>query len=118
MWRCVERNVEVQLQNFQQLTEIWWLSKKRIIKRILKQWEAVIQFVAVLAKEPRKVPMGINYKTVYMMLGTKEKIVTRVTHKFLNTDIYIFESFYCSSREVVDIHYDSTWNVLVKHQKV
>ena len=43
------------------------------MKRILEQWDAVIQFVAELVKDPRKVLKTINYKRVYMMLGPKEK---------------------------------------------
>ena len=61
------------------------------IKRILEQWDAIIQFVPELAKDPRNVPKSINYKRVYMMLGPKEKLVTRVSLKFLNHIIPLFE---------------------------
>ena len=76
--------MEVEPHNFQQHTEVQWLSMGPSIKGILEQWYTIIQFVTELSKEPRKVPKSINYKRVYMMLGPKEKLVTRVSHKFLN----------------------------------
>ena len=60
--------IELEPYNFQQHTEVQWLSMGPSIKRILEQWDAVIQFVAKLAKDPRKVPKGISYKRVYLML--------------------------------------------------
>ena len=63
------------------------------IKRTLEQSDAIIQFVAELAKDPRKVPKNISYKRVYMMLGPKEKLVTRVSLEFLNHIIPVFEKF-------------------------
>ena len=63
------------------------------IKKILEQLEAIIQFVAEQAKDPQRVPKSINYKRVFMMLGTKEQVVTRVTLDFLNSVIPIFEVF-------------------------
>ena len=41
----------------------------------------------------------IHYKRVYMMLGTKEKDVTRVTLEFLNDIIPVFEVFVAISKE-------------------
>ena len=64
---------------FQQHTEVWWLSMGPSIKRILEQLEAVTHFVTELAKAAKNVPQSINYKRVYMMLGTKEKVVTKIT---------------------------------------
>ena len=69
------------------------LSMGPTIERILEQWDAIIQFVAELAKDPRKVPKSINYKRVYMMLGPKKKLVNRVSLEFLNHIIPVFEMF-------------------------
>ena len=87
------------------------------IKRILEQWDAIIQFVAELAKDPRKVPKSINYKRVYMMLGPKEKLVTRVSLEFLNHIIPVFEKFlllFQKSCPVVHILYDNLCDILIK----
>ena len=56
--------MEVEPHNFQQHTEVQWLSMGPSMKRILEEWDAIIQFVAELAKDPTKVPKSINYKRV------------------------------------------------------
>ena len=87
------------------------------IKRILEQWDAINQFVAELAKDPRRVPKSINYKKVYMMLGPKEKCVTRVSLEFLNHIIPVFEKFlllFQESCQVVYILYDNLFDILIK----
>ena len=71
-FKNVQIEMEVEPHNFQQHTEVQWLGIGPSIKRILEKWDAIIQFVAELAKDPRKVPKSINYKRVYMMLGPKE----------------------------------------------
>ena len=70
--------MNLETHNFQQHTEVHWLSIGPAIKRILEQWEAICHFISELAKEPKKMPKSINFKRVYSMLGTKEKAVTRV----------------------------------------
>ena len=85
--------MEVDTHNFQQHTEVWWLSVGPSTKRILEQGEAVTHFVAELAKDPKKVLQRTNYKRVYMILGTKEKVVTKVTLEFFNNVIPVFEKF-------------------------
>ena len=70
----VEMNLET--HNFQQHTEVHWLSTGPAIKRILEQWEAICHFISELAKEHKTIPKSINFKRVYSMLGTKEKTAT------------------------------------------
>ena len=70
--------------DFQQHTEVHWVSKGPSIKRILEQWEKISCFMAELAKDPKKVPKSVNNKRVYILLGTKEKTVSKVTLEFLN----------------------------------
>ena len=55
---------DLEVHNFQQHTEVCWLSIGPSIKRILEQWETICCFVAELAKDPKKVPKGVNYKRV------------------------------------------------------
>ena len=86
------------------------------IKRVLEQWDAIIKFVSELAKDQKKVPKSINFKRVYMMLGTKERVSTKVTLEFLNI-IPLFEKFlllFQKSSPVVHILYDSLCDILVK----
>ena len=66
----VQVEMEVETHNYQQHTEARWLSMRPSIKRVLEQWDAIIKFVTELAKDPKKVPKSINFKRVYMMLGT------------------------------------------------
>ena len=68
--------MNLETHNFQQHTEVHWLSIGPDIKRILEQWEAICHFISELAKEPKKMPEH-QLKRVYSMLGTKEKAVTR-----------------------------------------
>ena len=95
--------------NFQQHTEVCWLSIGPAIKRILEQWEAICHFISELAKEPKKMPKSINFKRVYSMLGTKEKAVTQVLLEFFNSVISVFEEFlllFQRFSSVVHILYD------------
>ena len=69
----VQVEMEVETHNFQQHMEVRWLHMGPSIKRVLKQWDAIIKFVTELAKDQKKVPKSINFKRVYMMLGTKER---------------------------------------------
>ena len=54
------------------------------IKRIFQQHEAINHFVNELPKDPTNEPQTINYVRVCMLLGTKEKFVTRAMLEFLN----------------------------------
>ena len=44
------------MHNFQQHTEVRWLSIGPAIKRVLEQWEAICQFVNDLSKDAKKGP--------------------------------------------------------------
>ena len=73
--------------------------------------------MAKLAKDPKKVPKSVNYKRLYMLLGTKEKAVTKVTLEFLNNLIPLFEQFvllFQKSSPVVHVLYDSMCDILAK----
>ena len=85
----VQIEIDVEVHNFQQHTEVCWVSIGPSIKRILEQWDAICHSVSELNKDPKKVPKSINYKRVYMMLGTKERVVTHHTRvsKQLHTSI-------------------------------
>ena len=94
----VQLELGLELHNFQQHTEVRWLSMGPAIDRIVEQWDAVTYFVAELAKDPKKVPKSINYKRIHMMLGTKEKATTKVTLQFSETLFPCLNSFYSCSR--------------------
>ena len=50
--------MKVETHNFQQYTEVRWLSMEPFIKRVLE--DAIIKFVTELAKDQKKVPKSIN----------------------------------------------------------
>ena len=105
------------MHNFQQHTEVCWLSIGPAIKRVLEQWEAICQFVNDLSKDTKKVPKSINYKRVYMLLGTKEKAITKVNLEFFNSVVPLFEQFlllFQKSSPTIHILYDSIYDVLAK----
>ena len=111
--------VELELleNSFQQHTEVHWLRLGPAIKRILGQWDAMVHFVMELAKDSSRSPKSAHYKRVYMMLGTKEKDVTRVTLEFLNDIIPVFEKFlllFQKSSPVIHVVYDSLCDILLK----
>ena len=113
----VQIDMEVEVHNFQQHTEVRCLSMGPSINRILEQWDAITKFITELAKDQKKVPKSINFKRVYMMLGTKEKASTRVSLTFLSKVIPLFEKFlllFQKSTPVVHILYDSLCDILNK----
>ena len=81
--RKFQQDMEAESSNFQQHTEVRWLSIGSAIKRILEQW-SIIKFIEELAKDSKNMPKSVNFKRVHAMLATKEKAVTRVSLKFLN----------------------------------
>ena len=96
-FKNVQIEMEVEPHNFQQHTEVWWLIMGPSIKRILKQWDAIIQFVAELAKDLTEVPESIKYKRVYMMLGAKEFPLNFSSISFLYLRSFCFFSRKLSS---------------------
>ena len=113
----VQIEMEVDTHNFQQHTEVWWLSMEPSIKSILEQWEAITHFLTALDKDMKKVLQSINYERVYMMLGTKKKVVTKVTLKFFNNVIPVFGKFmllFQMRYPAVHILYDSLCDIFKK----
>ena len=109
--------MELEIGNFQQHTKVRWLTIGPAIKRILEQWEAITHFVADISKDSKKVPKSINFKRVYMLLGTKDKISTKVTLEFLNDVVPVFEQLllvFQKESPVVHIMYDSLCDSLLK----
>ena len=89
----LQKELDLEVHNFIQHTDVYWLSIGPAINRILEQWEAVCSFVTELAKDKKTAPKSVNYKRVYMLLGTKEKSVTRVMLEFLCNVIPLLNSF-------------------------
>ena len=113
----VQVEMEVETHNFQQHTKVRWLNMGPSIKRVLEQWDAIIKFVTELVKGQKKMPKSINFKRVYMMLGTKERDSTKVTLEFPNNIIPLFEKFlllFQKSSPIVHILYDSLCDILVR----
>ena len=84
---------------------------------MLEQWDAIVHFVMELAKDSARSPRSTHYKRVYMMLGTKEKDVTRVILEFLNDIIPVFERFlllFQKSSPVIHVVCDSLCDILLK----
>ena len=110
----IKIEMDLEVHNFQQHTEVHWLSIGPSLKRILEQWQPICCFVAELAKNPKKVPKSVNYDRVYMLLGTKEKAVTKVALECFNNLIPLYEQFvllFQKSSLMVDMVYDcNVWH--------
>ena len=113
----IQFEMEVELCNFQQHTEVRWLSIGPAIKRILEQYEVITHFVVEVMEDSKKVPKSVNFKTVHMMLATKEKASTRVSLEFLSDIVPMFEQLllvFQKASPVVHIMYDSLCDILLK----
>ena len=76
-----------------------------------------MHFIMELAKDSARSPKSAHYKRVHMMLGTKEKDLTRVTLEFLNDIIPVFEKFllpFQKSSLVIHVVCDSFCDILLK----
>ena len=116
-FKAKQIEMDLEVVNFIQHTEVRWLSIGPAVQRVLEQWDAICAFVSDLAKDPKKVPKSVNYKRLYSMLGTKENAVTRVSVEFLHNCISVFEQFlllFQKSAPVIHILYDSLCGVLMK----
>ena len=96
----VQVEMEVETHNFQQPTEVRWLSMGPSMKRILEQWDAIIKFVTETVKDQKEVPKSINFKRVYMMLGTKG-FNQSYNWNFSTISFHCLKSFYYYFRKAV-----------------
>ena len=53
-FKGVQVEINLETHNFQQHTEVCWLSIGPTIQRILTQWEAICHFISELVREPKK----------------------------------------------------------------
>ena len=73
-FRKVQTELELVPSNFQQHTEVRWLSLGPAINRILEQWDGITQFVTELSKDQKKTQRAptSNESTHYLEQMTKE----------------------------------------------
>ena len=115
--RKFQQDMEAEVSNFQQHTEVRWLNTGSAIKKILEQWNVITKFIEELAKDSKNMPKSVNFKRVCAMLATKEKAVTRVSLEFLNDVFPVFEEFFLLFQKecpIVDILYDSLFHILLR----
>ena len=67
--------MEVEVHNFQQHTEVRWLSIGYAVKCIFERWDVITHFIEELAKDSTKMPKSVIFKRVHTMLATREKSV-------------------------------------------
>ena len=56
----LQMEMDLGVHNFQQHTEVCWLSIEPSIKRILEEWETIYCFGTELAKDPKKVAKSVT----------------------------------------------------------
>ena len=116
-YREVQHELEVEVHNFQQHTEVRWVSLGPAIKRVIEQWDAICVFVTDLGKDAKSVPKSINYRRVATMLSGVQKGVTKVTLEFLNNVTALFEEFLTAcqnSGPQIHVLYDRICELLLK----
>ena len=114
--------MEVEVHNFQQHTEVRWLSIGYAVKCVLEQWDVITptHFLEQLAKDSRKMPKSVKFKRVHTMVAIREKWVTRVSLEFLNDIVPVFKEFILLFQKecpVVHLLYDNMCSVLLKLMK-
>ena len=77
-FKKVQIEMEVEPYNFQQHTEVRWLSMGPSIKRFLEQWDAIIQFVAELAKDTKKSTKEYQLQKDVLDAWTQRQISHRI----------------------------------------
>ena len=108
---------DVEIHQFQQHTEVRWLSFGPAIIRLLEQWDVLLQFVKDLAKKPKTAPRSVNYRRVAAMLAPGEKETTKAHLEFLKNVIHIFEEFltlFQRSTPTIHLVYDMMCRTLIK----
>ena len=109
--------LDVELNTFQQHTQVRWLSLGPAIKRVLEQWDVICVFITDLGKNVQTVPKSINFRRVANMLAEGQKGVTKTTLEFLNNVTPVFEEFLRegqSSGPQVHVLYDRICELLKK----
>lgn len=92
-YRTLQIAMGVELHNFQQHTEVRWVSLGPSVRRILEQWECVCSFVKDLGKDPKTAPKSICYKRVAAMLNDEEGKKTKAHLEFISNVSPVFEEF-------------------------
>ena len=63
-FKAKQIEMDLEVVNFIQHTEVRWLSIGPAVQRVLEQWDAICAFVSDLAKDPKKVPKSQLQKAV------------------------------------------------------
>ena len=116
-FRKVQTELELVPSNFQQHTEVRWLSLGPAINRILEQWDGIMQFVTELSKDQKKTPKSSSFKRIYSLLGTNDKGMTKACLEFLSDVVPVFEQvllIFHKNSPVVHILYDTLCESLLK----
>ena len=58
--RKFQQDIEAEVSNLQQHTEVRWLSIGSAIKRILEQWNVITKCIEELAKDSKNMPKSVN----------------------------------------------------------
>ena len=109
--------MELVPSNFQQHTEVRWLSLGPAINRILEQWDGITPFVTELSKDQKKTPKSSSFKRIYSLLGPNDKGMTKACLEFLSDVAPVFEQvllIFQKNSSVVHILYDTLCESLLK----
>ena len=83
-------NLDVELKLFIEHSSLRWLSIGPAVRRILEQWEAIVQFVKFLESDPKKIPQSAAFKRVQATVKRAEILVQL---NFIASTVTLFEAF-------------------------
>ncbi|PFX13024.1 hypothetical protein AWC38_SpisGene22936 [Stylophora pistillata] len=89
-FRKLQFNLDVELKLFIEHSSLRWVSIGPGVRRILEQWEAIVQFVKFLESDPKKIPQSAAFKRVQATVKRAEILVQL---KFIASTVTLFEAF-------------------------
>ena len=89
-FRKLQLNLDVELKLFIEHSSLRWLSIGPAVRRILEQWEAIVQFVKFLESDPKKIPQSAAFKRVQATVKRAEILVQL---NFIASTVTLFEAF-------------------------
>ena len=106
------------MENFQKHTEVRWLSLSSAVKVLLRQFDAISEYLEELGSIESKKPKSIAYKRCCMMLvGAENKSSTKALVCFIDNIAPVFEKFLLNEQKStpkVHLLYDDMCVVLLQ----
>ena len=105
-YKSVQLDLDIELHQFEQHTNVRWLSLGRCVKRIIEQWTGIIQFVAELQKNPKLVPKSVSFNRIVSATKQENILVQLRFTSFVCSLLDDFLTHFQSEQPLVHLLYD------------